>query len=114
MGIRIIVTEAELDALLEASRNAPVLLFKHSNTCSVSSRAHDQVDRLLAASPQDRFEAAMIVVQTARRLSDLVEERLGIRHESPQVIVLRDAAPVWHASHWDVTEAKLADALDRV
>jgi monothiol bacilliredoxin len=31
----------------------------------------------------------------------------GIRHESPEVIVLQNGKPVWHASHYDVT----ADAL---
>jgi bacillithiol system protein YtxJ len=113
MQLRNIATEAELDELIEASKTAPVLLFKHSNTCSVSARASGQIDRFLSSEHATPFTAAVVVVQTARSLSDRIEERFGIRHESPQAIVLRDGKPVWSASHWDVTEARLAGAVGR-
>jgi monothiol bacilliredoxin len=51
----------------------------------------------------------MITVQSHRRVSDHATRRLGIRHETPQVILLRDGQPVWSASHFRVT----ADELDR-
>ena len=113
MELRNITTAAELDELIELSRTAPVLLFKHSNTCSVSARASAQVDRFLSSQHAAPFTAAVVVVQTARSLSDRIEERLGIRHETPQAIVLRDGEPVWSASHWDVNEAGLAGAIGR-
>jgi len=112
MQIREIATEADLDELIESSRTAPVLLFKHSNACPVSSRAHSQVDRFLAADRPAAFTAAMLTVQTARPLSNLIEERFGIRHETPQAIILKNAIPVWNASHWDVTESRLTAALE--
>lgn len=111
MQIRTIATEAELDELIESSRTAPVLLFKHSNACPISSNAHSQVDRFLSGESTKPFTAAMLVVQDSRSLSNSVAERLSIRHETPQAIVLRDAAPVWNASHWDITESALAKAL---
>ncbi|HSB80022.1 MAG TPA: monothiol bacilliredoxin BrxC family protein [Candidatus Methylomirabilis sp.] len=49
----------------------------------------------------------LVDVLSQRPLSQRIAASLGIRHESPQAIVLRRGAPGWHASHSDVT----ADAL---
>ena len=49
----------------------------------------------------------LVDVLSQRPLSQNIAASLGIRHESPQAIVLRRGAPLWHASHYDVT----ADAL---
>lgn len=111
MHLRTISTEAELDELLASSSVTPVLLFKHSSSCSISSRAHSQIEKLLSSDQPSQYSAAIVVVQQARSLSNRIEERLGIRHETPQAIVLRDGKPVWNGSHWDVTESKLAEAL---
>ena len=53
----------------------------------------------------------MIVVQTARNVSREVEARTGVRHESPQAIVLRNGAAVWNASHFDITAEAVTEAL---
>ena len=37
--------------------------------------------------------------------------RLGVRHETPQAIVLRDGKPVWKASHFRITADALTQAL---
>lgn len=51
----------------------------------------------------------MIVVQQSRSLSREVETRTGVRHESPQTIILRHGKAVWSASHYDIT----ADGVER-
>jgi thioredoxin 1 len=51
----------------------------------------------------------VITVQTHRPLSDAAATRLGIRHETPQALLLRDGKVVWNASHFSIT----ASALDR-
>ncbi len=40
-----------------------------------------------------------------------IEEHLGIRHESPQAIVISRGNPIWHASHFQVTAKALEDAI---
>lgn len=112
MALHTIASESELDELIASSKDRPVLIFKYSNACPISSRASSQVARYLDAHPNPAFGFGMVVVQDARALSDTIEERLGIRHETPQVIVLRGGRAVWHASHFDVTEGKLKLALE--
>jgi len=97
-----------LAELFARSEDAPVVLFKHSTTCPISSRANRQMSRLdRAVSP----EIALVVVQSARAVSQGVAERTGVRHESPQVIVLRHGKAVWTASHYDITAEAVEGAV---
>ncbi|MBK5099311.1 MAG: DUF2847 family protein, partial [Gemmatimonadetes bacterium] len=38
-----------------------------------------------------------------------IADRLGIRHQSPQIILLADGQPVWNASHGAVTAEILTE-----
>jgi len=100
----------ELVAAIAESRQRPVLLFKHSRTCGVSCEALDE----LHAHVEDSRGAAsykLITVQSHRQLSNEASLRLGVRHETPQAILLRDGRPVWTASHFRITKRQLDDAL---
>ena len=99
-----------LDAAIDESRTRPVLLFKHSRTCGISAEALDEL-----RSHLERGSAAaaykVITVQSHRRISDEVADRLGVRHETPQAILLRDGRPDWKASHFRITADELNRAL---
>jgi thioredoxin 1 len=102
----------DLSALEEAiaeSRERPVLLFKHSRYCGVSAEALDELQSHIESAPAD-VVYRMITVQTHRPISDAVAQRLGLRHETPQAILLRDGKIVWNASHFRIT----ANQLDQV
>jgi bacillithiol system protein YtxJ len=93
---------AAWDAAREQSRLAPVVLFKHDPYCGVSSAAHGEVAQL------DR-EVVLVDVANQQPLSLRIARETSVRHESPQVLVLRDGQAVWSASHWAIT----ADAVER-
>jgi len=98
---------AALDAVIEESRLRPVLLFKHSRNCGVSCEALDELNTHLEQAG-DTATYKMVTVQTHRAVSDHAAARLGIRHETPQAILLRDGRPVWSASHFRITADTLA------
>ena len=100
---------AALDEAIAESRERPVLIFKHSRTCGISCEAFDELHSHISEAPLDA-SYKVITVQSHRGVSDETEARLGIRHATPQVIVLRDGVPVWNASHFRIT----AEALTRV
>jgi bacillithiol system protein YtxJ len=103
------ITDAgEFDALLARSHDAPVILFKHSTTCPISASAHRQMAEL---SKEVAGRISLVVVQRARELSRRVAEQTGIRHESPQAIILRNGQAVWSASHFDITAEAVAQAV---
>jgi bacillithiol system protein YtxJ len=101
---------ASLEAAIEESRERPVLLFKHSRTCGISCEAYDELRSHLDTVPPGAVYK-VITVQSHRQVSDEAAARLGVRHETPQAILLRDGQPVWKASHFRITAAALADAL---
>ncbi len=95
---------AALESLVKLSHERPVILFKHSLTCPISSAAYKEMTDL-------EGDVSLIVVQRDRELSREVERRMGIRHESPQAIILRNGAAVWNASHWRITRSAIEEAI---
>jgi bacillithiol system protein YtxJ len=100
----------ELDRLLAASGDRPLLLFKHSYTCGISAEALDELVTHLNAAPADAHYA-MVTVQTHRDVSNAVAKKLGLRHETPQAILIRHGQVVWSASHFRVTADAVEGAL---
>jgi bacillithiol system protein YtxJ len=101
----------ELDAAIAESLDRPVLLFKHSRTCGVSCEALDELHAHVGRSDA-RASYKLITVQSHRRVSDEAATRFGIRHETPQAILLRGGRPVWNASHFRITARQLDKVLE--
>jgi len=103
----------ELDQALSESAVHPVLLFKHSLTCPISTRAFQEFQTYLEAA-DSRVAYKLITVQTARQVSGTAADRLGVTHQSPQAILVRNGASVWNASHSDITAESLGLAISEV
>ena len=95
---------ATLENLLTDSSRKPVIVFKHSNACSISARAYREMEKL--------DEVNILEVQTAREISRELANLTGVRHETPQVIILRDGKAVWNASHFDVNADDVLEAVE--
>ena len=100
----------ELDRMLAASGDRPLLLFKYSATCGTSAEALDELVAHLNENPADATYA-MVTVQTHRDVSNEIARRLGVRHETPQVLLIRDGRVVWSASHFRVTATAVKEAI---
>ncbi len=101
---------SELQAAIAESCDCPVLLFKHSRTCGVS---HEALDELQTHVARARAAASykVITVQSHRNLSDEAATLLGVRHETPQAILVKDGRVIWNASHFRITADRLDQAL---
>ena len=100
----------ELDAMLAASGDRPLLLFKHSRSCGTSAEALDELVAHLDERPADATYA-IVTVQTHRDVSNAVTSRLGVRHATPQALLVREGRVFWSASHFRVTAAAVAEAI---
>jgi monothiol bacilliredoxin len=96
-----------LEKFIEDSRAHPSILFKHSNTCGISSLAYREMSKV-------QHPVGLITVQKARQLSDELEQRYGLPHESPQVLIVRGGELLWDASHSRVRAATVEEALASV
>lgn len=96
----------KLEELFAKSNEAPVVLFKHSVTCPISAGVYQEVSGFDG-------EVNLVIVQKARNISNEIASKTGIRHESPQAIVIKNGRPVYHASHFDITAKDVENSLEK-
>jgi bacillithiol system protein YtxJ len=80
-------------ALKEKALPADCFVFKHSTTCPVSARALTEVESAAVRVPVYRID-----IREQRDLSNWVEAEYRVRHESPQLILIREkkARKIWN------------------
>jgi len=94
------LTDSEqLTALAQASHTQPVLIFKHSTTCSISAAAKGKIDRQWAGSGLADLPLYYLDLLRFRPLSAQVAEQFGVRHESPQLLLIQNGECRYDASH---------------
>ena len=95
---------AEIEAI---SQDKPVVIFKHSTRCSISSMSLDRLLRNWKEEDSIEITPYYLDLIAYRSLSNLVAERFGISHESPQVLLLKDGKVTYHESHYGISYAEI-------
>lgn len=102
-----IESEEDLAKAVEISYHHKVAIFKHSTRCFISKtvlknfeRDIDNLDREL-----DLYYLDLLMY---RPISNKISEDFGIRHESPQLIVIENGEVVNTASHEDISISQIA------
>ncbi|MCH9016096.1 MAG: bacillithiol system redox-active protein YtxJ [Gemmatimonadetes bacterium] len=93
----------ELERILEAPL---ALIYKHSTICGLSSKAIREVESFVGRHPD--VPVYIIDVLRNRAITMEVQDRLGVRHKSPQVIVVANGEAKWHKSHWGIKSKVLS------
>lgn len=94
---------ASLEAWLGGSGIGVIYL--HDPYCPISATAYREVSRLPGP-------IGLVDVAASPELSQAIEAKTKVRHESPQAIVLVDGDPIWSASHFRISERSVAEALE--
>jgi len=88
-----------------SDKNLPIdcLVYKHSTTCPISTTAGQEVRAMKTELP-----IYWINVREQRDLSSWVADTYQVRHESPQLILIRDGRmqKVW--SHYEVNRTSVS------
>ena len=98
----------QLDEIVEISQNQPVVIFKHSTRCSISSTALSRFERAWGDTENAAFYLDLIAY---RPISLEIAEKFGIQHQSPQVLVINKGACTYSATHWDISVDELKPYL---
>lgn len=109
--MREITTLEEFDMLLAESERYPVLIFKHSTRCPVSAAAYSRMQAWERVLGEMAPVVCLVRVIESRDLSNEIAAHLGVAHQSPQVILVRDGFALWHASHGGIGGLALDAAL---
>lgn len=93
---------AEINAISNKPRVNGVLIFKHSTRCSVSYFAYKKLQAEWNFS-QDELPLYYLDLLAYRRISDQIAVNYGVKHESPQILFIKNGRCVGNASHSDVS-----------
>ena len=96
-----------LDRFVASLNGSAGVVFKHSKTCGVSSRAYAEMAKLT-------LPIGIVVVQDAQPVSAEIERRWQVNHETPQVLIIKEGKVVWNASHFQVKAGEVAAAVKKV
>ncbi|MEY4479438.1 MAG: hypothetical protein RLZZ267_116 [Bacillota bacterium] len=107
MAWRELTTLEQWSETLQGSNNKPVLVLKHSTTCPVSANGLEEYEAFIAKYPDVELDYALVKVIESRPVSNQIAADLGVKHESPQVILVKDGASYWNTSHWSITVAHI-------
>lgn len=97
--------------LIGSSKNQPKVIYKHSSRCSISYLSRQDLEENMNTL-SNLVDMHLLDVIKQRELSLHVAETLGVRHESPQLILIEDGRVSWSGSHWDVKAEKVTSELN--
>ena len=101
------------DAIDVASHQRPVLIFKHSTRCSISSAALNRLQSAWTSADPGAASVHYLDLLKYRSLSNVIADRYGIEHESPQVLVIHGGRCAHVSAHFGITYADTLAALKR-
>lgn len=99
-----------IEEIVELSEHKTQIIYKHSHRCGVCLISKEEVEKL-SEEILKGADLYLIHVIPQRALSNAISQRLEIRHESPQIIILEAGVVKWKGSHWDVTASNLEKHL---
>ena len=100
----------QLKDLYQQSDTSPVVLFKHSTRCSISSMAKSRIESNWSKLFSD-FPIYYLDLIAHRNISNSIAEDLGVEHQSPQIIVVKNGQAIYDTSHGGIEVNNLVDIL---
>ncbi len=101
----------QLDEIEKESEKQPVVIFKHSTRCGISRMVLNNFERNYDLPKDKEVKLYFLDLIANRDVSNEVAARLGVRHESPQMIILKDRNVVHHSSHQSIEVERIKEHL---
>jgi len=98
---------SDLDHAFETSKEKTIAIFKHSTRCGISRMVLKDYKSELEALELENVELYYLDLIAYRDVSNAIELRTGVIHESPQLIKIKEGAVLHHASHSSISAKDL-------
>jgi bacillithiol system protein YtxJ len=100
---------SQLENIKEESFKHPVLILKHSTTCSISATALNRLERNWKQDKVGDLKPYYLDLLNHRNISNQIATVFGVEHQSPQVLIIENGTCTYSASHFDISFAELED-----
>jgi len=101
-----LTNEQQLETIVEQSKTQPVVIFKHSTRCSISSMAKNRIER---ETPPENVVFYYLDLIRYRSISNKIAEDFHVPHESPQVLLIKNGECIYEESHNGISMGEIAE-----
>lgn len=112
MNWKQLITPQQIEDIKLASQDRPILVFKHSTRCSISSMAENRLNRSWNDSEVANMECYHLDLIQHRDLSNLIALAFDVAHESPQILIISDGQCIYHNSHMGIAYHEIKRVYD--
>lgn len=99
----------QLSEIDEISKTQPVLIFKHSTRCSVSAASLNRLERKWDSEKAGSLVMYFLDLIAYREISNELVRKFGVKHESPQVLMIKEGECIYHNSHFGISFDELVE-----
>lgn len=89
----------DLETALEESTQKNILIFKHSTRCVISKTVLRNLKAEIKESNEKDIKFYYLDLLNHRDVSNEIAEKLQVAHQSPQALLIKNKALLYHASH---------------
>ena len=93
---------SQLEEIKEASKKTPIVIFKHSTRCSISSMALNRLERSWDI-PENSLQPYLLDLITYRNISNTIADIFEVEHQSPQLLLIIDGKATYNTSHMSIS-----------
>ncbi len=109
-----LTSQEQLNQIDTLSKESPVVIFKHSTRCSISSAALDRIERKWDQNNHPDVKPFYLDLVQYREVSNAVAAHYGVEHQSPQILIIADGKSVYDNSHFAINYDELRSQLQPI
>ena len=87
------------------------VIFKHNTTCPISKNTRADFEQNAGLLPNET-NVYFLDLLTYRDISNAIAEKFDVKHQSPQLLVIKDGECKFHQSLYDISAEDAARAID--
>jgi len=99
---------AQLKTISEESENMTIAIFKHSTSCGISKMILKRFEAEAKSADLANTKMYYLDLLSYRSISNEIAKIFNVRHESPQLLVIKNGVVKHHSSHSSIYFSALA------
>ena len=92
----------------QSTNGLPVLIFKHSTRCSISSMALNRLETKWIDN--ENIQTYYLDLLNHRDISNEIANLFSVEQASPQILLIKNGVCIYNASHTDISAADILTA----
>jgi len=107
-----LTNESQLKIIQAESQTQPVVIFKHSTSCSISRATLDRLERNWKQEDLLPVKSYFLDLLSYRKISNEIASTFNVKHESPQILLIKNGKSVYAKSHFEIDFAGIKNAIN--